>query len=226
MRQRQANDTTTVDEVVSDWWDDELSGDGRWADALLEHDDTVREKARLYELIGSRVREEAAPSRDLLAGVAARLDRLPEEQAPGGKVVSLDGARSRRRRMVPVAVAASLVAGLAAVGLSLSVNDPAGPADGGSLQATAPTANDRALMATLGGTDLPESASPVGVGVPEVTVARVERTPVANESRLPAWASGSVAPDADPYVITHYRAASSEFGSVVPEVRAAAFERQ
>jgi len=224
MKQRQASDSATVDEVVSDWWDDELSGDGRWADALLEHDDTVREKARLYELIGSRVRGEAAPSRDLLAGIDARLEGLPDEETPKAEVISLDAARERRRRLIPAAVAASLVAGLVAVGLGLSVNDPTG-SDGGSMQATAPTANDRALMATLGDADLPESASPVGAGVPEATVAQVERAST-SESRLPAWASGSVAPDSDPYVITHYRAAPSEFGSAVPEVRAAAFERQ
>lgn len=226
MRQKQASETATVDEVMSDWWDDELSGDGRWADTLLEHDDAVREKARLYELIGSRVRGEASPSRDLLAGISAGLDRLSHGEASGADVISLDAARYRRRRLIPAAMAASLVAGLAAVGLSLTVNEPAGPAGSGTLQATAPTANDRTLMATLGGAELPESASPVGMNIPEATVARVERSPADSDSRLPAWASGSVAPDSDPYVINHYRAASSEFGSVVPEVRAAAFERQ
>ncbi|MGM0516206.1 MAG: hypothetical protein ACQER6_01255 [Pseudomonadota bacterium] len=225
MKQRQVNDSVNVDEFVSDWWDDELSGKDARVDALLDHYDGVREKARLYELIGSRVRGEPEPSRDLLAGVDARLDRLPVEDRPGGKVASLDAARNRRR-LIPTAVAASLVAGMAAVGLSLTVGNPSG--NGSTLQATGPTENDRALMATLGGTDLPESASPAAaVGDPEATVARVERASTSGgESRLPAWASGSVAPDSDPYVITHYRAAPSEFGAVVPEVRAAAFERR
>jgi hypothetical protein len=224
MKHRQVNDSVNVDAFVSEWWDDELSGKDARVDALLDHYDRVREKARLYELIGSRVRGEPEPGRDLLAGIDVRLDRLPVVDRTGGRVASLDAARNRRR-LVPAAVAASLIAGMAAVGLGLTVGNPSG--EGGRLQATGPTANDRALMATLGGSDLPESASPAAVGVPDTTVARVEPASAGGgESRLPAWASGRVAPDSDPYVITHYRAAPSEFGAVVPEVRAAAFERR
>ncbi|MFO7583000.1 hypothetical protein [Guyparkeria sp.] len=233
MKQRQANDSATIDAVVSDWWDDELSGRGRWADELIEHRDSVHEKARLYELIGNRVRGEEEPTRDLLAAVNARLDELPTDELSGAaKVVSLDAARAKRRqRVVQGAVAASLFAAVTAVGLTITTSDRGTVPGEVPAQATGPTENDRAVMATLNANDVPEEVSPVAASGArdEATVVAVNNgasSRSSSESKLPAWATGGSATDSDPYVITHYRAASSEFGAVMPEVRAAAFERE
>ncbi|MFP4639230.1 MAG: hypothetical protein ACOC8M_02745 [Guyparkeria sp.] len=233
MKQRQADDSATIDAVVSDWWDDELSGNGRWADELIEHRDSVHEKARLFELIGNRVRGEEQPTRDLLAAINARLDELPADELPGsGKVVSMEIARAKRRqRVLQGAVAASLFAAVAAVGLSITTSDRGSTPGEVPAQASGPTENDRAVMASLkANNDVPEEVSPVAGGAQDdattLAASNGGSSRSSAESKLPAWATGGGSSDSDPYVITHYRAASSEFGTVMPEVRAAAFERE
>ncbi len=232
MKQRQASDSATIDAVVSDWWDDELSGKGRWADDLIEHRDLVHDKARLFELIGNRVRGEEEPTRDLLAAVNARLDELPADEIAGGeKVLSLDAARARRRqRVFQGAVAASLFAAVTAVGLSITTSDQDRVPGEVPAQASGPTENDRAVMASLKANEVPEEVSPVTRGAQDgaTTLASSNGSNGRSsaESKLPDWATGGSSQDSDPYVITHYRAASTEFGTVMPEVRAAALERE
>ncbi len=227
----QAHGSASTSEVISEWWDDELHGAHDWVEALAEDVELTRERARLYDLIGSRLRGDAHPTHDMLDGINARLDQIPAAEHPGrGNVISLDAARTRRlRRVWQGAIAASLFAAVTAVGLTLSTTGHS-PSDSTTpLQASAPTENDRAVMASLHADEVPAGASPV-VEAPISPLAAIDgegmSSKVSNRVTLPDWARGGSSNRSDPYVVTHYRTASPEFGTVMPEARAAAFARE
>ncbi|MFP4251119.1 MAG: hypothetical protein ACOCY2_01635 [Guyparkeria sp.] len=226
MKQRQANQTTSLRVTVSDWWDDESRAGETEIDSLLADIDGVRAHTRNYDLIGSRLRGEALATRDLLDSINARLDEIPENERPGGgKVVSLAAARSWRGRRVWLgAVAASLFAAVTAVGLTLSTEDRSGVEP---MQAEGPTDNDRAVMASLNAQDVPKDASPAAAAV-NPQQSRVVQASAASGSntKLPDWATGGGNTGPDPYVVTHYRMATPEFGTTAPEARAAAFDQK
>lgn len=223
MKQRHANESTTSRDLVSEWWDDEWRGGVSEVETLLSDVEGVRSRTRVYELIGSRLRGESLETRDLLDSINARLDEIPENERPGGgKVVSLDSARSwRHRRLWQGAIAASLFAAVTAVGLTLSTDDRTGIEP---MQAEGPTENDRAVMASLNAQELPKGASPASV-TNEASRSRLIQasTSPANAAELPDWATGRSSSGPDPYVVTHYRMASPDFGTTGPEVRAATF---
>lgn len=226
-----ADGSASTSEVVSEWWDDELRGDHDWVEVLAEDVELTRERARLYDLIGSQMRGEAHPTHDMLDTINARLDQIPVAERPGrGNVISLDAARTRRmRRVWQGAVAASLFAAVTAIGLTLSTTERSPSGDTPPLQASAPTENDRAVMASLHADEVPAGASPV-VEAPISPLAAIDdeamSSKVSSRVTLPDWARGGSASRSDPYVVTHYRTASPEFGTVMPEARAAAFGRE
>jgi len=229
MKQRQANEPTSLRDTISDWWDDEWRADDREIDALLADIDGVRSHTHDYDLIGSRLRGEPLATRDLLHSINARLDEIPDAERPGGgKVVSLASARSwPTRRVWQGAVAASLFAAVTAVGLTLSTGEHSSVDGKAPMQAAAPTDNDRAVMASLNAQELPEDASPAAIAT-KPQQSRVIQASMApnNASKLPDWATGRSNSGPDPYVVTHYRMASPEFGTTGPEARAAAFDRK
>lgn len=227
----QADGSASTSEVISEWWDDELRGDHDWVEVLAEEVELTRERARLYDLIGSRMRGEAHPTQDMLDTINARLDQIPAIERPGrGNVISLDSARTRRmRRVWQGAVAASLFAAVTAIGLTLSTTERSPSGGTTPMQASAPTENDRAVMASLHTDEVPAGASPV-VEAPISPLAAIDgegmSSKVSNRVALPDWARGGSSSRSDPYVVTHYRTASPEFGTVMPEARAAAFGRE
>lgn len=229
MNQRQTNDPTTLRDTVSDWWDDEWRADEREIDALLADIDGVRAHTRGYDLIGSRVRGEPLATRDLLDPINARLDGIPDAERPGGsKVVSLSTARNwRTRRVWQGAMAASLFAAVTAVGLTLSTGERSAVEGEAPTQASAPTDNDRAVMASLNEQDLPEDVSPAAVAA-NPQQSRVIQTSAApgNGSKLPDWARGRNNSGPNPYVATQYRVVSPEFGTNGPEARTATLDRK
>lgn len=226
MKQRHANESTTLRDTVSEWWDDEWRADDSEVDTLLSDVEGVRSRTRGYELIGNRLRGESFETRDLLGSINARLDEIPENERPGGgKVVSLDSARSwRHRRVWQGAIAASLFAAVTAVGLTLSTGDRSGVEP---MQAEGPTDNDRAVMASLNALELPKDVSPAAIASnPQQSRVVQASTAPANASKLPDWATGRSNSGPDPYVVTHYRMASPEFGTTGPEARAATFDQK
>lgn len=230
MKQRQANEPTTLRDTVSDWWDDEWRADDREIDVLLADIDGVRSQTRDYDLIGGRLRGEPLATRDLLDSINARLDEIPDTERPGGgKVVSLASARNwQTRRVWQGAVAASLFAAVTAVGLTLSTGERSAVEGKAPMQAETQTDNDRAVMASLNAQQLPEDASPAAVASAKPQQSRVIQASTApsNATKLPDWATGRSNSGPDPYVVTHYRTASPEFGTTGPEARAATFDRQ
>ncbi|RRQ24022.1 hypothetical protein D5687_04625 [Guyparkeria sp. SCN-R1] len=229
MKQRQANDPTTLRDTVSDWWDDEWQAGEREIDALLADVDGVRSHTRDYDLIGSRLRGEPLVTRDLLDSINARLDEIPDAERPGGgKVVSLSTARNwQSRRVWQGAMAASLFAAVTAVGLTLSTGERSAVDVETPMQAEGETDNDRAVMASLNAQQLPEDASPAALAAKaqQSGVVQVSTAP-SNGSKLPDWATGRSGAGPDPYVVTHYRMASPEFGTTGPEARATTFDRK
>ncbi|MGM0690723.1 MAG: hypothetical protein ACQES3_04195 [Pseudomonadota bacterium] len=229
MKQRQANESKTLRGTVSDWWDDESRADDQEIDALLADVDGVRSHTRDFDLIGGRLRGEPLATRDLLDSINAQLDEIPDAERPcGGKVVSLPRVRSwQNRRVWQGAVAASLFAAVTAVGLTLSTGERA-PVDGQApMQAEGQTDNDRAVMASLNAQELPEGASPATVAAkPQQSRVIEASTAPSTATKLPDWATGRSNSGPDPYVVTHYRMASPEFGTTGPEARAATFDRK
>lgn len=229
--EEQADGAASTSEVISEWWDDELRDDHDWVEALAEDVEFTRERARLYDMVGSRLRGETHPTHDMLDAINARLDQIPAAERPGrGNVLSLDAARTRRlRRVWQGAIAASLFAAVTAIGLTLSTSERSPSGGTTPLQASAPTENDRAVMASLHADEVPAGASPVG-DAPISPLAAIDgegmSSKVSNRVALPDWARGGSSSRTDPYVVTHYRTASPEFGTVMPEARAAAFGRQ
>lgn len=223
MKQRHANESTTSGEIVSAWWDDEWRGDDAELEALLSDVEGVRSRSLVYERIGSRLRGESLETRDLLDSIDARLDEIPANERPGGgRVISLDSVRARRhRRFWQGAIAASLFAAVTAVGLTLSTGDRNGVEP---MQAEGPTRNDRAVMASLNAPEVPEGASPAMIQRDRSPsrVVRASAAPV-EAAELPDWATGRGRSGPDPYVMTHYRLASPDFGTTGPEARAATF---
>ncbi|MFN2381315.1 MAG: hypothetical protein ABR561_02020 [Guyparkeria sp.] len=229
MKQRQANAATNLRDTVSDWWDDEWQADERELDALLSDIDGVRSHARDYDLIGSRLRGEPLATRDLLDSINVRIDDIPDAERPGGgKVVSLPPARTwKNHRVWQGAIAASLFAAVAAVGLTLSTGERSPVQGEAPMQATAPTDNDRAVMASLNTQKVPEDASPsAALSNPQQSRVIQASSASSNGSKLPDWATGRSNMGPDPYVVTHYRMASPEFGTTGPEARAATFDRK
>lgn len=229
MKQQQANEPTSLRDTVSDWWDDEWRAEDREIDALLADIDGVRSHTRDYDLIGGRLRGEPLATRDLLDSINARLDEIPDAERPGGgKVVSLASARHwSTRRVWQGAMAASLFAAVTAVGLTLSTGERATVDGKAPMQATAPTDNDRAVMASLNAQEVPEGASPAAVAAkPQQSRVIQASTAPGNAAKLPDWATGRSSSGPDPYVVTHYRMASPEFGTTGPEARAATFDRK
>ncbi len=228
MKQRQANEPTTLRNTVSDWWDDEWRADEREIDALLADIDGVRGHTRGYDLIGGRLRGEPLATRDLLDSINARLDEIPDAERPGGgKVVSLFAPRHwQNRRVWQGAMAASLFAAVTAVGLTLSTGDRSVVDGEAPMQAAAPTENDRAVMASLNAQGLSGDVSPAALAVnPQQSRVIQASTAPGNGSKLPDWARGRSNSGPNPYVVTHYRVASPELGTTGPEARAATLDR-
>ncbi len=229
MKQLQKNEPTTLRDTVSDWWDDEWRGSDSEIDALLADIEGVRSKTRDYDLIGSRLRGESLGTRDLLDSINARLDQIPDAERPGGgKVVSLNAARSwRGRRVWQGAIAASLFAAVTAVGLTLSTGDHDEVDGAAPMQAEGPTDNDRAVMASLNAQEVPEGASPAAVVSDRQQSRVIQASSVSdNGPKLPDWATGRDRSGPDPYVVTHYRMAAPEFGTAGPEARAATLDQK
>ncbi len=227
MKQRQANEPTILRDTISDWWDDEWQADEREVDALLADVDGVRARTRSYDLIGGRLRGEPLATRDLLDSINARLDEIPDAERPGGgKVVALSSARNwQNRRVWQGAMAASLFAAVTAVGLTLSTGDRTAVNGEAPMQAEGPTDNDRAVMASLNAQKMPENASPAAIAATTQQGRVIQASTISNNARkLPDWATGRSDAGPDPYVVTHYRMASPEFGTTGPEARAATFD--
>lgn len=231
MKQRHTNDSDALRTTISEWWDDEWHGDDKALEALLDSVDEVDGRTRSYDRIGSHVRGESLETRDLLGSINARLDALPADEHPeAGKVVPFPARGMKQRRVWQGAVAASLFAAVTAVGLTLSTGDRQDGQGVAPMQATGLTPNDRAVMASLNGEGVPEGASPASVIANQSPVggghAITASTSPASTSKLPDWATGHSSRGADPYVVTHYRMASPEFGTTGPEARAATFGRE
>ena len=229
MTQRHANDSETLHAAISAWWDDEPLENERALQTMLDEVDDVDARTRDYDRIASRIRGESFQTRDLLGTINARLDELPDEEQPkADNVVAFPERRLRQRRVWQGAVAASLFAAVTAVGLTLSTGDEPGGAGVAPMQAEGLTANDKAVMASLNDEAIPGDASPASVLANQSPVGHVlpASSSPASTSQLPDWATGRSSRGADPYVVTHYRTATPEFGTTGPEARAATFGRE
>lgn len=237
MKQQHTDDSQTLRTAISSWWDDELRDDDKALEALLADTDAVRAQTHDYDRIGRCVRGESLETRDLLGAINARLDELPDSDRPKAdnktdKVIPFPPRVMRQRRVWQGAMVASLFAAVVAVGLTLSSDGQQKNQGVAPMQASGPTPNDRAVMASLNGNEVPEGASPISLqtdldpgnnlGGQTVTTSTAAGSALA----LPDWATGSTGRGTNPYVVTHYRLASPEFGTTGPEARAASFGRE
>lgn len=229
MTQRHVNDRENLRAAISAWWDDEPHNHDEAFEAMLDDVEEVDARTRDYDLIASRVRGESFQTRDLLGAINARLDELPDEEQPkGDNVIAFPDRGLRQRRVWQGAVAASLFAAVTAVGLTLSTGDETTGTGVAPMQAEGLTANDRAVMASLNDEAVPGDASPASVLANQSPVGNVlpASSSPASTTQLPDWATGRSSRGADPYVVTHYRTATPEFGTTGPEARAATFGRE